>query len=122
MSQPSAAERAYVSSLHGQMAGSRMRCIAKPHLRVSECHHPLGGFWETGKALKAHDRFVIPLSAKDLVYMGKVGTGSDRTTSAKIRKVLDTVVSAKQKVTKQIGKPKAMWVSPSLQRRTSIAT
>ncbi|WP_316159457.1 DUF2958 domain-containing protein [Bradyrhizobium sp. SZCCHNRI3042] len=42
----------------------------------------------------------------------KVGTGRDRTTSAKIRKALDTVVSPKAKLTKAIRKPKAMWVEP----------
>lgn len=41
---------------------------------------------------------------KDLVYMGKVGTGWSRTTSAQIRKALDTVVSPKQKLTKTIRK------------------
>ncbi|WP_342712764.1 hypothetical protein AAFG13_17370 [Bradyrhizobium sp. B124] len=48
----------------------------------------------------------------DLVYMGKVGTGWNRTTSAKIRKALDTVVSPKAKLTKPIKKPKATWVEP----------
>ncbi|KYH01769.1 non-homologous end-joining DNA ligase [Bradyrhizobium sp. DOA1] len=49
---------------------------------------------------------------KDLVYMGKVGTGWSRTTSRKIRDALDTVVSPKQKLTKPIKKPKATWVEP----------
>ncbi|MGY3396445.1 ATP-dependent DNA ligase [Bradyrhizobium sp. USDA 3311] len=49
---------------------------------------------------------------KELRYMGKVGTGWSRTTSAKIRKALDTVVSPKQKLTKPIKKPKATWVEP----------
>src|SRR6202012_5391768 len=49
---------------------------------------------------------------KDLVYMGKVGTGWSRTTSSQIRKALDTVVSPKQKLTKAIKKPKATWVEP----------
>ncbi|WFU76983.1 hypothetical protein [Bradyrhizobium sp. CB2312] len=49
---------------------------------------------------------------KDLVYLGKVGTGWNRTTSAQIRKALDTVVSPKQKLTKTIRKPKATWVEP----------
>lgn len=49
---------------------------------------------------------------KELVYMGKVGTGWSRTTSAQIRKALDTVVSPKQKLTKTIKKPKATWVEP----------
>ena len=49
---------------------------------------------------------------KDLVYMGKVGTGWSRTTSSEIRKALDTVVSPKQKLTKAVRKPKATWVEP----------
>jgi bifunctional non-homologous end joining protein LigD len=49
---------------------------------------------------------------KDLVYMGKVGTGWNRGTSAQIRKQLETVVSPKQKLTKPIRKPKATWVEP----------
>jgi bifunctional non-homologous end joining protein LigD len=49
---------------------------------------------------------------KDLVYMGKVGTGWNRTTSAQIRRQLDAVVSPKQKLTKPIKKPKATWVEP----------
>jgi bifunctional non-homologous end joining protein LigD len=48
----------------------------------------------------------------DLVYMGKVGTGWSRTVSSQIRKQLDTVVSPKSKLTKQIKKPKATWVEP----------
>ena len=50
---------------------------------------------------------------KDLVYMGKVGTGWSRTVSSQIRKQLDTVVSPKSKLTKPIKKPKATWVEPS---------
>ena len=49
---------------------------------------------------------------KDLVYMGKVGTGWSRTVSSQIRKQLDTVVSPKSKLTKPIRKPKATWVEP----------
>jgi bifunctional non-homologous end joining protein LigD len=49
---------------------------------------------------------------KDLVYMGKVGTGWSRTVSSQIRKQLDTVVSPISKLTKQIKKPKATWVEP----------
>jgi bifunctional non-homologous end joining protein LigD len=49
---------------------------------------------------------------KDLVYMGKVGTGWSRTKSAEIRKALDTVISPKQKLTRTIKKPKATWVEP----------
>lgn len=49
---------------------------------------------------------------KELVYMGKVGTGWTRTISSQIRKQLDTVVSPKSKLTKQVKKPKATWVDP----------
>jgi bifunctional non-homologous end joining protein LigD len=49
---------------------------------------------------------------KDLVYMGKVGTGWSRTISSQIRKQLDTVVSPKSKLTKAVRKPKATWVDP----------
>jgi bifunctional non-homologous end joining protein LigD len=49
---------------------------------------------------------------KNLVYMGKVGTGWSRTVSSQIRKQLDTVVSPKTKLTKPIRKPKATWVEP----------
>jgi len=49
---------------------------------------------------------------KELVYMGKVGTGWSRTISSQIRKQLDTVVSPQSKLTKPIRKPKATWVEP----------
>ena len=51
---------------------------------------------------------------KDLVYMGKVGTGWSRTLSSQIRKRLDTVVSPKSKLTRPIRKPKATWVEPAV--------
>jgi bifunctional non-homologous end joining protein LigD len=50
---------------------------------------------------------------KDLVYIGKVGTGWNRTMSSQIRKQLDTVVSPKSKLSKPLKKPKATWVEPS---------
>jgi bifunctional non-homologous end joining protein LigD len=50
---------------------------------------------------------------KDLLYMGKVGTGWSRTVSGQIRKQLDRVVSPKTKLTKPIKKPKATWVEPT---------
>lgn len=50
---------------------------------------------------------------KELVYLGKVGTGWSRTVSSEIRKKLDTVVSPKSKLTKPIRKPKATWVEPT---------
>ncbi|TWC05047.1 bifunctional non-homologous end joining protein LigD [Bradyrhizobium macuxiense] len=49
---------------------------------------------------------------RELIYMGKVGTGWSRTASSQIRKQLDTVVSPKSKLTKPIRKPKATWVEP----------
>ncbi|WP_050421453.1 non-homologous end-joining DNA ligase [Bradyrhizobium tropiciagri] len=49
---------------------------------------------------------------RELVYMGKVGTGWSRTVSSRIRKQLDTVVSPKSKLTKPVKKPKATWVEP----------
>ena len=49
---------------------------------------------------------------KELVYMGKVGTGWSRTKSSEIRKQLNTVVSPKSKLTSPIKKPKATWVEP----------
>src|SRR6476661_329584 len=49
---------------------------------------------------------------KDLVYMGKVGTGWTRTVSSQIRKQLEAIVSPKSKLTRAIKKPKATWVEP----------
>lgn len=49
---------------------------------------------------------------RDLIYVGKVGTGWSRTVSSRIRKQLDTVVSAKSKLTKPIRALKATWVEP----------
>ena len=51
-------------------------------------------------------------TGKELVYMGKVVTGWNRTTSSQIRKALDTVVSPKSKLSKPLKKPKATWVDP----------
>jgi bifunctional non-homologous end joining protein LigD len=50
---------------------------------------------------------------KELVYMGKVGTGWSRTLSSLIRKQLNTVISPKSRLTKPIRKPKATWVEPT---------
>ena len=49
---------------------------------------------------------------KELLYMGKVGTGWSRTVSSQIRKQLDTVVSPQSKLTRPVRKPKATWVEP----------
>jgi ATP-dependent DNA ligase len=42
----------------------------------------------------------------ELRYMGKFGTGWNRTTSSQIRKQLEIVVSPKSKLTKPVRKPK----------------
>lgn len=55
--------------------------------------------------------------AKSSVYMGKVGTGWDRTTSVKIRKAIHTVVNPKSKLSKQLKKPRAAWVKPTIEYR-----
>ena len=65
-----------------------------------------------GKRLRLLDRSG-KREGKDLVYMGKVGTGWSRTVSSQIRKQLDTVVSPKSKLTKPIRKPRATWVEPT---------
>ena len=57
--------------------------------------------------------YLAKKEGKDLVYMGKVGTGWSRTVSSQIRKQLDSVVSPKSKLTKPIKKPKATWVEPT---------
>lgn len=64
MSKPSAAERIYLRHLHERIADGSIRSIVSGELG-SELHHPLGGFWETGKGLKAHDYFVIPLTLRE---------------------------------------------------------
>jgi bifunctional non-homologous end joining protein LigD len=54
---------------------------------------------------------------KDLVYMGKVGTGWSRTVSSQIRKQLDRVVSPKSKLTKAVRKPRDVGGSGFHSRR-----
>src|SRR6202012_130978 len=49
---------------------------------------------------------------KDLVYMGKVGTGWSRTVSSQLRNQLDAVTIPKSKLSKPLRKPKATWVEP----------
>jgi bifunctional non-homologous end joining protein LigD len=61
---------------------------------------------------------------RELVYMGKVGTGWNRTTSSQIRKALDTVVSPKSKLSKPLKKPKrrglSVFTSEGLLRASSF--
>ncbi len=49
---------------------------------------------------------------RELIYVGKVGTGWSRTVSSQIRKQLDLVVTPKSKLAKPIRAPKATWVEP----------
>jgi bifunctional non-homologous end joining protein LigD len=49
---------------------------------------------------------------RELIYVGKVGTGWSRTVSIRIRKQLETVVSSKSKLTKPIRAPNPTWVEP----------
>ncbi|MHC1950799.1 non-homologous end-joining DNA ligase [Bradyrhizobium sp. UFLA06-06] len=72
---------------------------------------PVVGFIKDPTGIAA--LYLAKQQGKELVYMGKVGTGWSRTVSSQIRKQLDTVVSPKSKLTKPVGKPKATWVEPS---------
>jgi bifunctional non-homologous end joining protein LigD len=78
---------------------------------VQKGKFPVIGFIKDPTGLAA--LYLGKREGKDLVYMGKVGTGWSRTVSNQIRKQLDTVVSPKSKLTKQIKKPKATWVEPT---------
>jgi bifunctional non-homologous end joining protein LigD len=72
---------------------------------------PVVGFIKDPTGIAA--LYLAEQQGKELVYMGKVGTGWSRTVSSQIRKQLDTVVSPKSKLTKPVRKPKATWVEPS---------
>jgi len=78
---------------------------------VQQGKFPIIGFVKDPSGLAA--LYLGKREGKDLVYMGKVGTGWSRTVSSQIRKQLDTVVSPKSKLTKPIRKPKATWVEPT---------
>jgi bifunctional non-homologous end joining protein LigD len=51
---------------------------------------------------------------KELRYVGKVGTGFTKATSAGLRKRLDALATPKSKLTAPVRKPKATWVEPKL--------
>jgi ATP-dependent DNA ligase len=74
-------------------------------------NHPVVGFVKDPSGVAA--LYLGKKEGKDLVYLGKVGTGWSRTVSSQIRKQLDTVVSPRSKLTKPIRKPKATWVEPT---------
>jgi bifunctional non-homologous end joining protein LigD len=78
---------------------------------VQKGRFPVIGFVKDSTGVAA--LYLGKREGKDLVYMGKVGTGWSRTVSSQIRKQLDTVVSPKSKLTKQVKKPKATWVEPT---------
>ena len=63
MSKPSPAESKYLEVIRARMAEGSILCVWTGQ-RAADPHHPLGSFWESGKALEAHDWFVIPLSAE----------------------------------------------------------
>ncbi len=77
---------------------------------VQKGKFPLVGFVKDPTGVAA--LYLGKQDGKDLVYMGKVGTGWSRTVSSQIRKQLDTVVSPRSKLTKAFKKPKATWVEP----------
>ncbi|MCP3463047.1 non-homologous end-joining DNA ligase [Bradyrhizobium sp. CCGUVB23] len=72
---------------------------------------PVVGFIKDPSGVAA--LYLAKQEGKELVYMGKVGTGWSRTVSSQIRKQLDTVVSPKAKLTRPVRKPKATWVEPT---------
>ena len=78
---------------------------------VQKAKFPVIGFVKDPTGVAA--LYLGKREGKELVYMGKVGTGWSRTVSSQIRKQLDTVVSPKSKLTKPIKKPKATWVEPT---------
>ena len=71
------------------------------------------GHWVCEKSFGVAAPYLGKQEGKDLVYMGKVGTGWSRTVSSQIRKQLNTVISPKSKLTKPVRQPKATWVEPS---------
>lgn len=82
----------------------KVKCVQKGKF-------PVIGFIKEPRGVAA--LYLGKQEGKDLVYMGKVGTGWSRTISSQIRKQLDTVVSPKSKLTKPVRKPKATWVEPT---------
>jgi bifunctional non-homologous end joining protein LigD len=78
---------------------------------VQKAKFPVIGFVKDPTGVAA--LYLGKREGKELVYMGKVGTGWSRTVSSQIRKQLDTVVSPKSKLTKPVRKPRATWVEPS---------
>jgi bifunctional non-homologous end joining protein LigD len=89
-------------------------CVYEAWLKIKTVQK--GSFWSSASSKDPTGVAALYLGkreGKDLVYMGKVGTGWSRTVSSQIRKQLETVVSPKSKLTKPIKKPKATWVEPT---------
>ena len=71
---------------------------------VQRAKFPVVGFVKDPSGVAA--LYLGKHEGEELVYMGKVDTGWNRTTSSKIRKALETVVSPKAKLTQRCDEPK----------------
>jgi bifunctional non-homologous end joining protein LigD len=87
---------------------------------VMKGKYPVIGFVEDPTGVAA--LYLGKKEGRELVYMGKVGTGWNRTTSSQIRKALDTVVSPKSKLSKPLKKPKRRGLSLFSLLISNIAT
>ena len=64
MSKPSGAEARYIDVIRKRIADGSIRSVISREL-ASDPHHPLSvSYWESGKALKAHDWFIIPVTKR----------------------------------------------------------
>jgi hypothetical protein len=64
LSKPSAAELTFVRVIKERMAEGDIRSVINDE-PATDFHHPLGNaLWETGKGLKAHEWFRIPLTTR----------------------------------------------------------
>jgi bifunctional non-homologous end joining protein LigD len=76
-------------------------------------HFPVVGFVPEGTTGIAA-LYLGKREGSQLRYVGKVGTGFTRATSADLRRRLDAIVTPKAKLTKPVREPKARWVEPTL--------
>ena len=99
---------------HSNASGRSLPLRAKRELAKIKAVHkgkfPVIGFIKDPSGVAA--LYLGKRASKDLVYMGKVGTGWSRALSSQIRKQLDTGASPKSKLSKPLKKPKATWVDP----------
>jgi len=49
---------------------------------------------------------------KELIYVGKVGSGFSHKTSVSVRRQLEAFVTPEQRLTRKVRKPRAKWVEP----------